>query len=106
MSKEYVTFVSNLDKLTENKEITIAIRALAPGPRKYECKIVKAIISWAKDKDCDRDTLWIRSWTGMLHPEPWAIKVLEEVDETLPGKTHEETGYDMPKLKRFQKPNH
>lgn len=91
MSKEFVTFVSDLKDLVENKEVVIPIRDLRPGPRKYDCRIVKAVLSSSKEKMPDGDVLWVRSWTGVLHPQPWAIKVLGEVDETVPGRPHDET---------------
>ena len=91
MKMEFVTFVRDTSELVENKEITLAIRDLAPGPRKYDCRIVKAILASSPDKLPDGDILRIRSWTGVLRPEPWAIKVIAELDETLPGRPHDET---------------
>lgn len=91
MKKEYLTFVRDMDDLTQNKEITIAIRDLAPGPRKYDCKIVNAVLNESNEKLADGDILRIRSWTGVLHPEPWTIKIIRELDETLPGRPHDET---------------
>lgn len=91
MKKKFVTFVRDLSELVEDREATIAIRDLSPGPRKYDCKIVKAILASSPDKLPEGDILWIRSWTGVLHPEPWAIKIVAELDETLPGRPHDET---------------
>lgn len=91
MKKEFLTFVSDLSELVEDKEVTIAIRDLSPGPRKYDCKIVKAILTSSPDKLPEGDVLWIRSWTGVLHHEPWTIKIVAELDETLPGHPHDET---------------
>lgn len=91
MKKEFLTFVKELDELVEDKEISIAIRDLTTGPHKYDCKIVKAILSRSPDKVQDWDVLWIRSWTGVAHPVPWAIMVRAILDETLPGRPHDET---------------
>jgi len=91
LKREYVAFVKDLDELVENRETEIAIRDLMPGPRKYDCKIVKAIVTSLPEKLPDGDVLWIRSWTGILHPKAWAINILEELDETLPGHPHDET---------------
>jgi hypothetical protein len=91
VKKEYVTFVSNLKDLVENKEVSMAVRDLTPGPRKYDCKIVKAVISKSAEKLPDGDILQIRSWTGVLHPELWRIQIIKELDETLPGRPHDET---------------
>jgi hypothetical protein len=91
MKKEFMAFVKDLSELTEGKEIALAIRDLAPGPRKYDCKIVKAVVASSPEKLPEGDVLRIRSWTGVLHPKPWAIKILAELDETLPGRPHDET---------------
>lgn len=91
MKKEYVTFVKDLSELIENRETVIAIRDLTPGPQKYDCKIVRAIVTSSPEKFPDGDVLWIRSWTGILHPRAWSINILEEIDETLPGRPHDET---------------
>ncbi len=93
MKKEYVTFTPALADLEQNKETQIAIRDLTPKEhkRKYDTKLVKAILSSSPDKLPDGDTLWVRSWTGVLHPKPWAIKILGDIGETLPGRPHEET---------------
>jgi hypothetical protein len=91
MKKEFMTFVKDLSELTEGKEIVLAIRDLAPGPRKYDCRIVRAVVASAPGKLPAGDVLRIRSWTGILHPEPWAIEIITELDETLPGRPHAET---------------
>jgi len=91
MKKEFMTFVRDIDQLTEGQEVTLAVRDLTPGPRKYDCKIVRAILTSSPDKLPDGDVLWIRSWTGVAHPEPWAIKIVAELEETLPGRPHDET---------------
>lgn len=92
MAKEYAVFVENIEKdLPENKEVVITISDLAPGPRKYENRVVKAIISKSPDKLPGRDTLWVRSWTGVLYPDPRTIKIVEELGRTVSGIPHGET---------------
>ena len=90
--KEYEIFVQNIqEKLPEGKETVITIKDLTPGPRKYENRIVKAIVSRSLEKLPDGDILRVRSWTGIPYPEPWAIKIVEEVGELLDGVPHGET---------------
>ncbi|MFC1958826.1 phenylphosphate carboxylase subunit gamma [Chloroflexota bacterium] len=93
MKKEFVTFTRDLASLKENEEIDIAIRDLTPEQHKhkYDAKLVKAIVTSSPDKLPEGDTLQVRSWTGVLHPKPWAIKVLADIGETLPGCPHDET---------------
>jgi len=92
MAKEYLVFVENIKKeLLEGREILLTIKDLTPGKRKYENRIVKAIVSSSPDKLPGGDVLRVRSWTGVLYPQPWAIKIVEEVGEVVPGIPHGET---------------
>lgn len=84
MVKEYATFVSDPQGLPEGKEIKLAIKDLTPGPRKYDCRIVKAIIASSPDRIEDGDVLWMKSLVGITFPKPWAIKILEELGDSIP----------------------
>lgn len=85
MGKEYETFVDKLENLPEGKEVQLVIKDLTPGPRKYDNRIVKAIVRSSADKEPDDDTLWVRSSAGLLYPEPRAMKILGEVGEVITG---------------------
>jgi hypothetical protein len=84
MKKEYDTFIESLSDLPEGQEIDLTIRDLTPGPRKYDSRWVKAIVSSHPDQLTDSDILWLRFPKGMVHPQPWAIKILEELEEFKP----------------------
>ena len=73
MAKEYDTFTDDISKIKEGVEITIAIRETDI----YRTRVVKAIVSSSKLPDAD--TLWLRYNLGPLRPEPWSIKILEDV---------------------------
>jgi hypothetical protein len=91
MKKEYQIFTPDIKNLVENKETKLTIKDLNPGTSKYGAKIVKAILSSDPTKLPEADVLHIRSWIGALYPQTWAIKIIEEVDETDPGVPHGET---------------
>ena len=91
MSREWVIFVSRMEDLADDKESVLTIRDLSPGPRKYNAKVVKALVSSRPETIPDGDVLWVRSWIGHLHPKPWAIKIIEEVGPSIPGIPHGET---------------
>ena len=91
MSKEWVIFVARIEDITDGAENVLTIRDLSPGPRKYNAKVVKARVSSKPETIPDADVLWVRSWIGHLHPEPWAIKIIEEVGDYIPGIPHGET---------------
>lgn len=91
MKKEYLTFVPHIENLVENQEIELVVKDLTPGPRKYNTKIVKAIVSSNPNSLPKSDILYIRSWLGVLYPQTWAIKIVGETREFLPGQPHGET---------------
>jgi hypothetical protein len=81
---EYLTFVPDFKNFPDGKETDIVIKSLSPGPRKYEARYVKALVSSTPDTIPDGDTLWIRTRLGYLRPKPWAIKIIEELDPRAP----------------------
>lgn len=73
---EYELFVvKDLDELKENEETTVSVRSIDT----VEMKTVKAILSRSPAKLPGADTLWIRWQRGAKHPQPWAIKIIEEL---------------------------
>ena len=92
MLKEYEVFVRSVqEELIEEQELELTIKDLTPGPRKYENRVVRAVVSTSPEKLPGGDLLRVRSWTGRLYPEPWAIRILEELGEASPGVPHGET---------------
>ena len=91
MKKEYLTFVPDIKDLVENREVTLTIKDLTPGRSKYDARIVKAVLSSTAGKLPEGDVLRVRSWTGVLYPQPWAIKIIKDLGETEAGLPHGET---------------
>lgn len=87
MSKEYLTYVRQFSDLTQG-ERELFIKDLTPGLRKYDTRHVRARLapSTAQSQLPEADTLWVRSETGVLNPQPWTIKILEELPEYVPGQ--------------------
>lgn len=81
MKKEYVTWLMSGEELPEGREIEVSIRDLTPGQHKYLGRNVKAVVSSSPDKLPDADVLWIRSGTGVLRYQPWAIKIITDLGE-------------------------
>ena len=92
MTMEYDTFVDDPNALLEG-EVAIAIRELSPEDRrtKYKTRYVKAQISSSPDKIPGGDILRLRWQRGRLYPEPWAIKILEELGEFMPKRAASKT---------------
>lgn len=91
MKRVYQTFTPDIKNLVENKEIKLTIKDLNPGTGKYGARIVKAILSSDPDKLPEGDILHVRSWIGVLYPQTWAIKIVQELDEIEVGVPHGET---------------
>ncbi len=91
MKKEYQIFTPDIGNLVENKETKVTVKDLNPGTTKYGAKIVRAILASDSAKLPDGDVLYVRSWIGALYPQIWAIKIVEELDETEAGIPHGET---------------
>ncbi len=86
MKKEYMTWLMSGEDLPEGREIEISIRDLTPGQHKYSGRNVRAIVSRSAQKLPDGDVLWIRSGTGRLRAQPWAIKIVADLGEFLSRK--------------------
>ena len=88
MAREWQTFIRKFDDMKEGA-VEIFIKDLTPGPRKYDTKHVRATVAKTKESLPDGDILWIRGESGLKHPEPWYIKVREELDEWISGQPWE-----------------
>lgn len=88
MAKEWQTFVRKFEDMKEG-EVELFIKDLTPGPAKYDCRHVRARVSKAKSASSEGDILWLRSESGGKAPEPWDIKILEELPPWVQGKPWE-----------------
>jgi len=100
MAKQWQTFVGKFRDMREG-EIKIFIKDLTPGPRKYDTKFVRAIVKRSKESLPDGDILYIRSESGLKSPEPWYIKIIEELPEYVPGKPWEDVFQAIEKIENI-----
>jgi hypothetical protein len=84
MTAAYQTFLASPQDIPEGQEIELVIKDLTPGPRKYDGRRVKAIVYKSSNKKSEGDTLWVRSEVGVLHPQPWKIKIIERLPDLIP----------------------
>ena len=82
MAKEYDTFVDDISTLKEGEEIIIAVRETDI----YKTRVVKAIVSSSKEQLPDGEIMWTRYNRGYLRPEPWFIKINQDVPGLLGKK--------------------
>ncbi len=85
---EYECFVRRLKELQEDRQVVLTLRDLSPGRRKYQARIVRAVLSRSPDALSGWDKLWVRSAVGVKDPQPWRIKIVEELGDSLPGKPY------------------
>jgi len=76
MNKEWGTLVRDLEVLNLGQEVELIIKDLTPGSRKYNSHRVLAVVS--KGESGEGDRLWVRSGTGVLYPDTYRIRILEE----------------------------
>jgi hypothetical protein len=77
---EYLTFVKTLRELAEDRLIELMVADLSPGPHKYCYKRVRARVARSADKLPGADILWVRYYSGNLHPQPYVIKIEDTLD--------------------------
>ena len=84
--KEYMTWIEDPETISGPQEMTLTIKNLEPGPRKYEGHNVVATVSPTEIPGADR--LRVRRANGLLLPESWFIKVEKELGEYFPGRPY------------------
>lgn len=85
---DYECFVRRHEDLQEGQEVVLTLRDLSPGLRKYDARIARVTVSRSPDALEHWDKLWVRSAVGVKDPQPWGIKVLEELGDSLPGRPY------------------
>ncbi len=90
MAQEYSTMVHTLDDLPDGGETELFIRDLTPGPRKYDSRHVRARVASSQDKLPGGDILRVRSLVGVMFPETWYIKVVQDIQDYQPGQPYED----------------
>ena len=88
MDKEWQTFVRRFEDLKEG-EVELFVKDLTPGSKKYNTRHVRATVAKSKGALPEGDLLRIRSESGITAPEPWYIRIFEELPEWVPGKPWE-----------------
>ncbi len=86
MGQEYLTFVESLNDLPEGKEVELTIKDLTPRDRryKYDARLVKALVSKDPKAISGADILRVRFRMGVLHPQPYGIKITKELGQFKP----------------------
>ncbi len=86
MKKQYMAWIEDPERITEQLELTLTIRDMEPGRRKYRAINVTAVISPGEIPESD--VLWVRYPNGLLMHQPWSIKIVKELEGFTPGRPY------------------
>lgn len=83
MPKEYETFARDAARLLSGKESVMTLRDLTPGRKKYRGLNVRGVVS--RPPHPGDPLLWIRSVVGNRDPQPYSVRIVEELPEAFQG---------------------
>ena len=95
---EYLCHVKHLRDLEEGRTVVLTIRDLSPGKHKYLARVARVQVSRTPEALAQWDTLWAHSAVGFKDPEPWGMKIIEELGVTVPGKPYSDIYEALAKL--------
>jgi hypothetical protein len=90
--------VKHLNDMQEGKKIVLTIRDLSPGLHKYLARVARVEISRKPEALSKWDKLRVYSVVGRLDPEPWGMKVVEELGLMVPGHPYDNIYEALAKL--------
>jgi hypothetical protein len=95
---EYMAHLKHMNEAQEGKTLVLTIRDLSPGKHKYLARVARVQISRSPDALKGPDKLWVYSVVGAKDPEPWGMKIVEELGATVPGKPYSDIYEALGKL--------
>ncbi len=98
MTKEYATFVRDRTRLLNGREVVLTLRDLMPGRKKYRGINVRAVVSQPPRPGESR--LWVRSVVGLKDPNPYSVKIVEELPELFDAAPYSDFFEAMEKAER------
>jgi len=88
----------HMNEVQEGKTLVLTIRDLTPGKHKYLARVARVRISRAPEALSTWDKLWVYSVVGVKDPQPWGMKIVEELGATVPGKPYSDIYEALGKL--------
>lgn len=95
---EYMCHVKHLKDLEEGQPAVLTIRDLSPGKHKYTARVARVQVSRSPEALAQWDKLWAYSVVGYKDPQPWGMKIVEELGITVPGKPYSDIYEALAKL--------
>ena len=78
--------------------VVLTIRDLTPGKHKYNARVARVQVSRSPEALSNWDTLWVLSVVGIKDPQPWGMKIVEELGITIPGKPYSDIYETLAKM--------
>lgn len=95
---EYLAHVKHMNDVQENKTLVLTLRDLSPGKHKYLARVARVQVSRSPEALAKWEKLWILSVVGIKDPQPWGMKVVEELGLTVSGQPYSDIYEAMAKL--------
>lgn len=95
---EYLAHLKHLSDLQEGKTIVLTLRDLTPGKKKYLARVARVQVSRSPEALASWDKLWALSVVGRKDPQPWGMKIVEELGLLVPGKPYDDIYEALAKL--------
>ena len=95
---EYESHVKHFKDLQENMQVVLTIRDLTPGKHKYNARVARVQVSRSPEALANWDKLWVLSVVGIKDPQPWGMKIVEELGITIPGKPYSDIYETLAKM--------
>jgi len=95
---EYLAHVKHMKDMQENKKLVLTIRDLSPGKHKYLARVARVQVSRSPEALAKWDKLWVHSVVGIKDPEPWGMKIVEELGIPIPGKPYSDIYETLAKM--------
>ena len=87
---EYLAHMKHLKDLQEGKTVVLTIRDLSPGKHKYLARLARVQVSRSPEALAKWDKLQAYSVVGRKDPQPWGMKIVEELGLTVPGQPYDD----------------
>jgi hypothetical protein len=88
--RTWETFLRRPGDLKEGVEISLVLRDLAPGRKKYSMRHVLAVVTREPEEMASMDLLRVRTVVGVLLPETWGVRILRDLPIELPGTPYQD----------------
>lgn len=96
MTNEYEAFVRDVERTLSGRPVVLTLRDITPGKKKYRAVHVLAVVS--NPAKAGEPVLWLRSVVGVKYPQPYSVRILEQLTEAFPAEPYTDLFEAMERL--------